>query len=140
MEPRFTSQPNNGLWVIGLVASSDGLDALTQVLAPLPADFPAAIVALQHTRPEHPSRLANILDRHTALCVQPAGHGDRLQPGLVLVAPTRPPHPGLPRPHHRPHPLRADPAVAALGRSAVDLDGPQLRCAGGGGGAVGGRP
>jgi two-component system chemotaxis response regulator CheB len=87
MEPRFPSQPENGLWVVGLVASSDGLDALTQVLAPLPADFPAAIVALQHTRPEHPSRLPQILGRRTALCVQPAGDGDRLQPGLVLVAP-----------------------------------------------------
>jgi two-component system chemotaxis response regulator CheB len=73
--------------VVGLIASAGGLDALTQVLAAFPADFPAAIVALQHIRPEHPSRLAEILARHTALNVQPAHHGDRLRPGLVLVAP-----------------------------------------------------
>jgi two-component system, chemotaxis family, protein-glutamate methylesterase/glutaminase len=44
--------------VVALVASVGGLDALGQVLAPLPAGFPAAVVALQHVRPEHPSRLA----------------------------------------------------------------------------------
>jgi two-component system chemotaxis response regulator CheB len=73
--------------VVGLVASVGGLDALGQVLAPLPADFPAALVALQHIRPEHPSRLAEILARRTALCVQPARDGDPLRPGLVVVAP-----------------------------------------------------
>jgi two-component system chemotaxis response regulator CheB len=86
MQPRF-SREKAGLWVVGLVASTGGLDALGQVLAPLPAHLPAAIVALQHLRPEHPSRLAEILARRTALCVQPAHDGQRLQPGLVLVAP-----------------------------------------------------
>jgi two-component system chemotaxis response regulator CheB len=87
MQAQFSREPENGLWVVGLVASTGGLDALTQALAPLPADFPGAIVALQHLRPEHPSRLAELLARHTALCVQPARDGQRLQPGLVLVAP-----------------------------------------------------
>jgi CheB methylesterase len=53
MEPRFPSPPEGGLWVVGLVASTGGLAALGQVLAPLPAGFPAAVVALQHVRPEH---------------------------------------------------------------------------------------
>jgi chemotaxis response regulator CheB len=87
MTSRFTSQPNHGLWVVGLVASVDGLDALSQVLATLPPDFPAAIVALQHVRPEHRSRLAEILGRRTALTVQPAHDSASLRPGLVLVAP-----------------------------------------------------
>jgi two-component system chemotaxis response regulator CheB len=82
-----TEAADGGLWVVGLVASTGGLDALGQVLAPLPAGFPAAMVALQHIRPEHPSRLAEILARRTALRVQPARDGDRLRPGLVLVAP-----------------------------------------------------
>jgi two-component system chemotaxis response regulator CheB len=34
--------------VVALVASAGGLEALTRVLAPLPADFPAAIIGLQH--------------------------------------------------------------------------------------------
>jgi two-component system chemotaxis response regulator CheB len=85
--PRITQAADPGLWVVGLVASAGGLDALSQVLAPLSADFPGAVVALQHIRPEHPSRLAEILGRRTALCVQPARDGDRLRPGLVVVAP-----------------------------------------------------
>ena len=37
----MTGAAERGLWVVGLVASTGGLDALGQVLAPLPADFPA---------------------------------------------------------------------------------------------------
>ena len=87
MYPGMTQSADRSLWVVGLVASAGGLDALGQVLVPLPAGFPAAVVALQHIRPEHPSRLAEILDRRTALCVQPAHDGHRLRAGLVLVAP-----------------------------------------------------
>jgi two-component system, chemotaxis family, protein-glutamate methylesterase/glutaminase len=74
-------------WVVGLVASIGGLDAISQVLATLPASYPGAIVVLQHTTPTHPSQLAEILSRRTALKVTLAQDGDRLQPGLVLVAP-----------------------------------------------------
>lgn len=74
-------------WVVGLVASIGGLDAISQVLVTLPASYPGAIVVLQHTTPTHPSQLAEILSRRTALKVTLAQDGDRLQPGLVLVAP-----------------------------------------------------
>ena len=57
------------------------------MLAELPADFPAAIVALRHMQPERPSQLAEILSRRTALRVTQAEDGDRLRPGVVLVAP-----------------------------------------------------
>jgi hypothetical protein len=109
-----------------------------------------------------PRRGAGLLPRrgrgppgHPALAPKPPGrdprpprrpHGPagprrrRLRPGLVLVAPPRPPYPDLPGPDHRAHRLRADAAVASLGGSAVDLDGGQLPAAGGGIGAVGRRP
>ena len=87
MSRRTTQPTDRGLCVVGLVASAGGLDALGQVLATLPASFPGAVVALQHTRPEHTSRLAEILGRRTALQVRPARDGARLEPGLVLVAP-----------------------------------------------------
>lgn len=76
-----------GHLVIALVCSSGGLDALTSVLAPLPADLSAAVVVVQHTPPDAPEVLAAILDRRTALPVRAAGEGDRLTPGRVLVAP-----------------------------------------------------
>lgn len=73
--------------VVGLVASTGGLEALTRVLAPLPAGFPAAIIGLQHQSPEHTSRLAEILDRRCALAVTVADHGTRLSRGSVFIAP-----------------------------------------------------
>lgn len=73
--------------VLALVSSTGGLDALARVLGPLPADFPAAVLAMQHTDPSQPSELARLLDRHTALTVRPATSGAKLEPGVVLVPP-----------------------------------------------------
>src|SRR5215203_1393985 len=53
--------------IIALAASAGGLDALRQILAALPADFPAGIVIVQHLDPRHPSLLAAILARCTQL-------------------------------------------------------------------------
>jgi two-component system chemotaxis response regulator CheB len=76
-----------GVRVVALVSSMAGLDALTRVLAPLPADFPAALIALQHQVPEQPSHLAEILAMRCALRVVVAEHGMALAPGCVHVAP-----------------------------------------------------
>jgi two-component system chemotaxis response regulator CheB len=73
--------------VVALAASEGGLDALTQVLAPLPAELAAAVLIVQHQHPEQPGRLANLLDRHSALTVRTAVNGDILTTGVVLVAP-----------------------------------------------------
>lgn len=75
------------VWVVALVCSAGGLDAMRQILASLPADLPAVVLALQHTSPQHPSKLPAILDRHTALPVTHAADGDRLGAGRVFVAP-----------------------------------------------------
>ena len=74
--------------VVALVTSAGGLAALSAVLAPLPADLPAALIVLQHVSPEQPSRLAEILDERTALDVRVAHDGDELRTGTVLVAPS----------------------------------------------------
>jgi two-component system, chemotaxis family, protein-glutamate methylesterase/glutaminase len=74
--------------VVALVCSAGGLDALTQVLAALPADFPGGIVVLQHQMPEtRPSLLASLLDARTDLEVAVATDGALLAPGRALVAP-----------------------------------------------------
>jgi two-component system chemotaxis response regulator CheB len=76
-----------GSAVIALVCSAGGLDALSRVLAPLPASLPAAVLALQHLQPDQPSHLAHILADRTALPVTAARDGDPLLAGRVLVAP-----------------------------------------------------
>jgi two-component system, chemotaxis family, protein-glutamate methylesterase/glutaminase len=73
--------------VVALVASAGGLVAIRAVLAGLPADFPGAVVVLQHLSPEQPSLLTAILRRSSALPVRTAVDGDPLVPGQVLVAP-----------------------------------------------------
>jgi two-component system chemotaxis response regulator CheB len=74
--------------VVALVASAGGLDALSRVLAALPASFGAAVVVMQHLESGRVSRLPEILERRTALRVRAAGDGDALRAGTVYVAPS----------------------------------------------------
>src|SRR5215469_18034139 len=80
--PRLVGPP-----IVALVCSAGGLQALISVLRPLPAGFPAAVIALQHQSPDWPSYLANILARNCALPVSPARHGAALRAGTVVVVP-----------------------------------------------------
>ncbi|MFJ7213535.1 chemotaxis protein CheB [Amycolatopsis sp. NPDC098790] len=73
--------------IVVLACSAGGLDAVTRVLAPLPADLPAALIVVQHLPPDVPSVLPRILADRTALQVAPAVDGARLRPGQVLVVP-----------------------------------------------------
>lgn len=76
-----------GFEIVALAASAGGLKALTDVLAALPRDFPAAIVVVQHLDPRHRSLMAEILGKRTALRVSEAREGDRLEPGRAYIAP-----------------------------------------------------
>ena len=73
--------------IVALVCSAGGLQALIGVLRPLPAGFPAAVIALQHHSPDHSSHLAEILARNCALPVSAARHGAALRAGTVVVVP-----------------------------------------------------
>jgi two-component system chemotaxis response regulator CheB len=57
------------------------------VLAALPADFPAAVVVVQHLDPRHRSVIADILGRRTRLPVKEASETDRVEAGRVYIAP-----------------------------------------------------
>ena len=72
---------------VALAASAGGIEALSVVLALLPAGFPAPVIVLEHLLPDHVSVLPEILDRRTVLRVKEAKAGDRLLPGVVYVAP-----------------------------------------------------
>jgi len=73
--------------IVALAASAGGLQALSQVLSGLPADFPAPVVVVQHLDPRHRSLMAQILGRRTPLQVKQAQGGEALEPGVVYVAP-----------------------------------------------------
>jgi two-component system chemotaxis response regulator CheB len=73
-----------GLIVIG--ASTGGPLALRELLSGIPADFPAAIVIVQHMPASFTGVLAAQLRRHVPIDVREAEDGDVLRPGLALVA------------------------------------------------------
>lgn len=71
-----------------VVGSSTGGPAALQVLIPsLPANFPAAVVVVQHLPPGFSQSLAEHLNRRSRLPVRHAAAGDPVVPGQVLVAP-----------------------------------------------------
>jgi two-component system, chemotaxis family, protein-glutamate methylesterase/glutaminase len=72
--------------VIGIGASAGGLEAVGAVLAGLPASLPAAVLVVIHQSDSGPGRVADLLDRRTALAVRPAADGDVPAAGLVQVA------------------------------------------------------
>jgi len=79
--------PGAAFDLVAVAASAGGLKALTAVLSPLPPDFPAAIVVVQHLDRRHRSLMAEILDRCTALDVRQVMEGDVLRPGTAFIAP-----------------------------------------------------
>ncbi|MBI5039957.1 MAG: chemotaxis response regulator protein-glutamate methylesterase [Gammaproteobacteria bacterium] len=91
--PPTTPEPSNPCLVpgrcpplIAIGASTGGPAALKTLLAPLPADLPAALVVIQHVDEEFARSFAEWLDEQTPLSVRLAQPGDRPNPGHVLVA------------------------------------------------------
>jgi two-component system, chemotaxis family, protein-glutamate methylesterase/glutaminase len=85
--PLTGGAPAEAFDLVVLAASAGGLNALSAVLGPLPADLPAAVLVVQHLDPRHRSLLDDILRRRTKLTVRLAAEGDPIVPGTVLIAP-----------------------------------------------------
>ncbi len=82
--PQFA---NTEFDLVAIATSAGGVLALIQLVADLPADFPAAIAVVLHLEPRRPSLMADILNRRSQLPVKQAAAGDRLQPGHIYLAP-----------------------------------------------------
>jgi len=74
----------HGLIAIG--ASTGGTQAIGEILQRLPANMPP-IVVVQHMPPRFTAYFAERLNAQCALEVREASDGDRLQPGMALIAP-----------------------------------------------------
>jgi two-component system response regulator WspF len=72
--------------LVAIGASAGGPSALVEVLGRLPANFPGAIVVVQHVDRQFAQGLANWLDYQTPLEVRLAQEGDFPQPGKVFLA------------------------------------------------------
>ncbi len=73
--------------VIAVGASAGGIEALTALLAPLPAKLPAAILIVIHRSPFFEGNLPAVLGRRTAMPVAEPHRGESLVRGRVYVAP-----------------------------------------------------
>lgn len=72
---------------VGIGASAGGIDALTKVLARLPAELPHTLLIVLHVPARGRSVLADILNRRCDLAVLPAEDGVLLLAGHAYVAP-----------------------------------------------------
>jgi two-component system, chemotaxis family, protein-glutamate methylesterase/glutaminase len=73
--------------VIAIGISTGGPNALQFLLTQIPADFPAAIVIVQHMPEGFTDMFARRLDECCALDIQEAKSGDLLMAGRVLICP-----------------------------------------------------
>src|SRR5882672_2021786 len=73
--------------VVAIGASTGGPEALAELIAKFPADFPAPVLIVQHMPPNFTRHLAERLDLLTPLRVREGKAGQRLGPGGVWIAP-----------------------------------------------------
>ena len=114
------------LVVVG--ASAGGIEALSRLVATLPADFPAPIVVAQHLEPSRVSHLQEILGRRSTLAVRTVGDQESLAPGIVFVVPAN--RDVEITDHaitiHRDRPGRPKPSIDRLLETAADTFGERL--------------
>lgn len=86
--PRFSSAAGGGgqIDLIAIGASTGGTEAILEVVRQFPAKMPG-IVITQHMPPGFTAMYAERLNRICKPEVREAKHGDKVQPGLILLAP-----------------------------------------------------
>ncbi|HEY7329273.1 MAG TPA: chemotaxis response regulator protein-glutamate methylesterase [Gemmataceae bacterium] len=85
--PTVASRPaGQGPALVAVGASTGGPEALARILEAFPADFPAAVVIIQHIGADFAPSLVRWLGDRTRLPVRLAKTGDTPTAGVVLVA------------------------------------------------------
>ena len=72
--------------VIAIGASTGGVEAISRIIPTFPSNSPGVIIC-QHMPAGFTASFAERLNDSTPLQVREAGQGDRIRPGLVLIAP-----------------------------------------------------
>jgi two-component system chemotaxis response regulator CheB len=73
--------------IIAIGTSTGGPPALQAVVPRLPRNLPVGVIVAQHMPPAFTKSLAERLDGMSQVTVREAADGDKIEPGLVLVAP-----------------------------------------------------
>ena len=113
--------------LVAIGASAGGIEALRELVAALPIEFPSPIAIVLHSSPQSPGLLHDILSRSGRLPAINPRNGERLHAGRIYVAP---PdfhlliEPGRVRLTKGPRENRFRPAIDPLFRSAAQVYGP----------------
>ena len=83
---RLVRPPSNPRAVV-VGISTGGPFALLQVIPKLPANYPLGILIVQHIPPHFTRSMAERLNGLSQVEVREAADGDKVQPGVVLIAP-----------------------------------------------------
>jgi two-component system, chemotaxis family, protein-glutamate methylesterase/glutaminase len=86
-EPRDVKRLKPRPEIVGIVASTGGPAALSQIVFQLPADFQLSMVIVQHIAADFVQSLAGWLATKSPLRVEIARQGNRPQPGVIYLAP-----------------------------------------------------
>lgn len=73
--------------VVAIGTSTGGPPALQSLIPALPADFPSAVIVVQHMPPGFTKPLAERLHAQSRVTVTEAADGDAVEPGRVYIAP-----------------------------------------------------
>jgi two-component system CheB/CheR fusion protein len=86
-KPRAQQTVSSRLAVIGVGASSGGLDAASKLMDALPAGTGLVLILVQHIDAGHASMMAPLLAHHTTLRVVEAAEGMRVEPEHLYIIP-----------------------------------------------------
>lgn len=79
--------PSRTLQAVVIGASAGAVDALLQILPPLPHDYPLALLIVVHLPPDSESALAPLLASRCRITVKEAEDKEPIRPGTAYLAP-----------------------------------------------------
>ena len=83
----ITTCKEMGIETVAIGASTGGPEALAELIAKLPGDFPVPILIVQHMPSKFTQNFAERLNSLTPLSVREGQAGQKLHPGQVWIAP-----------------------------------------------------
>jgi two-component system chemotaxis response regulator CheB len=87
-EPFYSAKGRGVIDVVAIGASTGGPQALQMLLPKFPKDINFGILIVQHISRGFTTSLAKRLDTLSAIKVKVANNGDRVEPGVALIAPS----------------------------------------------------
>lgn len=84
---RVSRRRNHPIGIVAIGSSTGGPPALQSVITKLPRNLPVGIVIAQHMPPMFTKSLADRLDSMSQVTVREAVDGDKVEAGVVLIAP-----------------------------------------------------